>query len=83
MPPTAPPQYTDPNTNRTYTLDPATGQIMEIRIPNTVTERLMAQNMMGIGVAVNPAGRKASGQESPQVEEKDGGARTTVTESKK
>ena len=83
MPPTAPPQYTDPNTNRTYTLDPATGQIMEIRIPNTVTERLMAQNVMGIGVAVNPAGRKASGQESPQIEEKDGGSRTTVTESKK
>jgi hypothetical protein len=78
----APPQYTDPVTNRNFTLDPASGQIMEIRVPTTVTERLMAQNTMGIGVAVNPAGRKATGQEAPQVEEKSDG-RTTVTESSK
>lgn len=79
---TAPPEYQDPNTQDRYTLDPS-GQIMQIRIPNTVTERLMAQNMMGIGVAVNPAGRKASGEAAPQVESKDGGSRTTVTESDK
>jgi len=83
QPPMAPPQYTDPNTGQTFTMDPESGQIMEIRVPTTVTERLMAQNTVGIGVAVNPAGRKASGQESPQIEEKDGGSRTTVTESSK
>lgn len=78
----APPQFTDPDDQRTFTLDPASGQIMEIRAPINITERLIAQNMMGIGVAVNPAGRKASGQEAPQVEEKSDG-RTTVTESSK
>jgi len=62
-------------------MDPS-GQIMEIRVPTTVTERLMAQNLMGIGVAVNPAGRKASGGAAPEVEEKSDG-RTTVTESDK
>lgn len=78
----APPQFTDPADGRTYTMDPASGQILEIRPPINVTERLIAQNLMGIGVAVNPAGRKASGQESPKVEEKSDG-RTTVTESEK
>ena len=77
----APPEYQDPQTQRRYTMDPS-GQIMEIRVPTTVTERLMAQNLMGIGVAVNPAGRKASGGAAPEVEEKSDG-RTTVTESDK
>lgn len=69
-----------------YTLDPASGQLLEIRIPTTVTERLMAQNMLGIGLVANSAGRKASGQEAPQAEEKsdgEGGSRGTITESKK
>jgi hypothetical protein len=57
-----------------------TGQLLEIRIPLTVTERLMAQSAIGIGMTENPAGRKASGQSSPKVEEKSDG-RTTVTES--
>jgi len=77
----APPEFQAPD-GRRFTLDPASGQILEIRIPNTVTERLMAQNLMGIGVAVNPAGRKASGGASPEVEQKSDG-RTTVTESDK
>jgi hypothetical protein len=63
-----------------YILDPMTGQLLEIRIPLTVTERLMAQSAIGIGMTENPAGRKASGQSSPKVEEKSDG-RTTVTES--
>lgn len=77
----APPQFTDPESQKSYTIDPS-GQIMELRQPITITERLIAQNMMGIGVAVNPAGRKASGQEAPQQETKSDG-RTTTTESNK
>jgi hypothetical protein len=62
------------------------GQILEIRVPMTVTERLMAQQMLGIGMTENPAGRKASGQESPKSETKSdgqGGQRQTTTESAK
>lgn len=80
------PQYTDPASGRTFVLTPGSSQIMELRVPVTVTERLQAQQMLGIGQTVNPAGRKASGQETPQQEEKPdgaGGTRTTITESKK
>jgi hypothetical protein len=76
------PQYTDPASGRTFQMDPQSGQIMELRVPVTVTERLQAQAMMGIGQTVSPAGRKASGQEPPHQEEKSDG-RTTVSESKK
>jgi len=76
------PQFVDPETNRTFTLDLQSGQLLEIRIPNTVTERLQAQNLLGIGMTQNPAGRKASGQAPPQQEQKSDG-RTTVSESKK
>lgn len=81
----APPQYTDPATSRTFTLDLASGQILEIRIPHTVTERLAAQALLGIGQTENPAGRKASGQAPPKQETKgdEPGGRTTITESKK
>lgn len=64
-----------------YTLDPMSGQLLEIRVPLTVTERLMAQQALGIGMTENPAGRKASGQAPPKLENK--GDRTTVTESRK
>lgn len=64
-----------------YMMDPMSGQVMELRVPMTVTERLIAQQMMGIGMTENPAGRKASGQEAPEIEDK--GDRTTVTESSK
>jgi hypothetical protein len=78
------PQYRDPNTGRTFTLDP-TGQLLEIRIPTTVTERLTAQQMLGIGQTENPAGRKATGQAPPKQETKNDqpGGRSTITESKK
>ena len=70
-----------------YVPDPSQpGGLLEIRTPMTITERLMAQQMLGIGMTENPAGRKASGQESPKIEEKtdgDGAPRTTVTESPK
>lgn len=34
---------------------------------NTITERLMAEMQMGLGMQVSPTGRKASGQESPRL----------------
>jgi len=79
------PQYTDPASQRTFTMDPGGQQILELRVPVTVTERLQAQAQLGIGQTVNPAGRKASGQEPPQQETKNDepGGRQTVTESKK
>lgn len=77
-----PPRYTDPETARNYTLDPASGEVLEVRIPTTVTERLQAQALLGIGQTVSPVGRKASGQAPPQQEEKSDG-RSTITESNK
>lgn len=68
-----------------YTIGP-TGEVLEFRVPLTVTERLLAQQMMGIGMTENPAGRKASGQAAPQQETKtdeNGGQRSTITESDK
>lgn len=65
-------------------VDPVTGQplpILSLRTPRTITERLMAQQQLGIGQTVSPAGRKASGQEAPHLEVKDGGTRATVAES--
>lgn len=82
----APPQYTDVDTGRVFTLDPMSGQLLEIRIPTTVTERLQAQAMMGIGQVANPAGRKASGEAPPKQETKTDGSgesRSTITESDK
>ncbi|HEY6415603.1 MAG TPA: hypothetical protein VIX41_05185 [Acidimicrobiales bacterium] len=76
------PQYTDPASQRTFALDPSSGQLLEIRVPVTVTERLQAQALLGIGQTVSPAGRKASGQAPPQQEEKSDG-RSTITESEK
>lgn len=59
------------------------GGVMELRVPITITERLMAQQLLGIGMTANPAGRKASGDAPPKQETKDGGSRTTITESQK
>lgn len=69
-----------------FILDPMSGQLLELRTPMTVTERLIAQQMLGIGMTENPAGRKASGQVAPQTETKTdetGAPRQTVTESDK
>ncbi len=76
----APPQFTDPDSNRTFTLNVQSGQILEVRIPTTVTERLQAQALLGIGQTVSPVGRKASGQAPPKAEQKSDG-RSTVSES--
>jgi hypothetical protein len=67
-----------------YFVDPQTGITMEVRVPSTITERLIAQATLGIGMTQNPAGRKASGQAPPQIETKSdevGAPRTTITES--
>ena len=42
-----------------YLLDPMSGQILELRKPTTVIEKLMAQQILGIGMAVGPAGASA------------------------
>jgi len=76
------PQYSDPASGRTFQMDPTSGSILELRVPVTVTERLQAQAQLGIGQTVSPAGRKATGQEPPQQEQKSDG-RSTITESKK
>jgi hypothetical protein len=34
---------------------------------NDITSRLLAEQQMGLGMSVSPAGRKASGQESPRL----------------
>jgi hypothetical protein len=70
-----------------FTINPANGQLLELRMPETITERLLSQMQLGIGMAVNPAGRKASAQEPPHMEsgKKDqvGAPRESVSESKK
>jgi hypothetical protein len=50
------------NMDGRYTLDPATGQVMEVRVPETVTERLMAQMQLGIGGSTNPAAGGGGGE---------------------
>lgn len=76
MPPAQPPKYV---------MGPG-GEILEMRVPLTVTERLQAQQTMGLGLTSNPAGRKASGQDTPsneQMSDGQGGQRTVTRESKK
>jgi hypothetical protein len=53
---------------------------LEWRIPRTIPERLRAQQQLGIGQTVSPAGRKASGQQAPQLKSK-GDGRPVVSES--
>ncbi len=73
------------NPSGKFVMDPETGQVLEIRPPQTITERLMAQAQLGIASTVNPAGRKASGQQSPQIKRKTeastGAPRPTISES--
>lgn len=85
--PPVPQAVVDPNTGIPQ-VDPATGapavQMVpqtEVRVPVTITEKLMAEQMMGIAAAPSAAGRPPSGGAMPKVEAKEGG-RTTITESK-
>lgn len=82
--------------------DPETGQVMVMRQPMTIPERLVAQIQLGVMMQAGPAGatagapgasgapgqpgRKASGENSPQVERQktaDGGERVKIAESRK
>ncbi len=80
-----PPTYEDPLTHRSFTLGP-NGQILEIRIPSTVTERLQVQSQIaGLGPPPqSAAGRPPSGAQPPHQELKNDqpGGRSTVAESK-
>jgi hypothetical protein len=65
-------------------IDPNTGQALTLREPTTITERLQAQAMLGLGMEVSPSGRKASGQVEPHVETQPmpgGGQRIKMSES--
>jgi hypothetical protein len=67
---------------RQFILDPQAGQIMELRVPTTITERLQAQQMLGLGMMANAQGRKATNNEPPHTETKGdrpGGRQTTST----
>lgn len=70
-----------------YLINPASGQVMETRVPSTITERLIAQQQLGLGMTENPAGRKASGQAPPHQEagkkDETGAPRSVVSESHK
>lgn len=75
-----PPKIPLPVAGQPVELQPGQLPAMVMRDPRTVTERLMAMQALGIGQAANPAGRKASGQEPPQMTQRPDGS-TTVTES--
>jgi len=84
--PAGPPPM-DPATGQPM-VDPMTGQPMPppmmMKPAETITERLQAQQLMGIGMTESPAGRKASGQKPPHLERKSdgqGGERVTMAES--
>ena len=75
-------------------MDPATGQPMPpapppmiVREPMTITERLIAQQQIGIGQTVSPQGRKATNEAPPKEETKTnmqtGEQRSTLTTSQK
>jgi hypothetical protein len=69
--------------NNQLPIDPNTGQIqlpLEPRRPKTITERLIAQAQLGIGQTVSPAGRKATGQQAPEMKQRSSGE-TFISES--
>jgi hypothetical protein len=58
---------------------------MELRVPSTITERLQAQQQLGIGMMANAQGRKATNEEPPHTEtkgDKPGGRQTLSTSHK-
>lgn len=54
-------------------LDMQSGQALSLRKPVTITERLQAQAMLGLGMNDSSTGRKASGQSTQGVEVQDNG----------
>lgn len=83
--PGMPPSPVQSSTGKQYLLDPMSGQILEVRVPTTITERLQAQQLLGIGMMANAQGRKAT-NDAPAKSETKGdkpGGRTTTTTSDK
>lgn len=76
----APPKILLPLAGQPVELAPGKLPPMELREPRTVTERLIAMQQLGLGQTVSPAGRKASGQESPEMVQRPDGS-STITES--
>lgn len=70
-----------------FTLDPMSGQVMQVRIPETVTERLIAQHQLGLGMGASAAGRPPTAQQEPHLEggktDQTGAPRQAVSESSK
>lgn len=93
----SPPPVPLPDFNAQPPIDPQTGQPavdpttgapppppVTVRVPVTITERLLAQAALGLGMTDTSAGRKASGQKSPDLKEKsngDGTSRQVMSES--
>ena len=75
-----PPRIPLPDENQPADLAPGVLPSMVLRFPRTVTERLMAMQQLGLGQEANPAGRKASGQAPPSIEQNANG-NPTITES--
>lgn len=68
-----------------FSIDPSTGEALEMRTPSTITERLMAQMQLGLGMSVGPAGATAgagnsNGQPGQPGRKASGAAPPTVTE---
>lgn len=79
-----PSPFVDPQSGKQYLPSPD-GQVLEIRVPTTIVERLQAQQMIGIGMMANAQGRKATNQEPAHTEtknDKPGGRQTTSTSQK-
>ena len=79
-----PPPFTTQD-GRQLVFDPASGQVLELRVPSTITERLQAQQLLGIGMMANAQGRKAT-HDQPVHDEVKGdepGGRHTMSTSKK
>lgn len=75
-----PPVIPLPIAGQSTTLAPGQQPAMELREPRTVIEKLMAMQQLGLGQQANPAGRKASGQAPPSIQQGTNGG-TTITES--
>jgi len=76
----APPRIPLPVEGGALELAPGELPPMVMRFPRTISERLMAMQQLGLGQNANPAGRKASGQEAPHIQQGSDG-NPTISES--
>jgi hypothetical protein len=76
-----PPPIQLPKLGKEGQVEPGQAPPLEWRIPRTISERLIAQQQLGLGQQANPAGRKATAQQPPQLKQRTDGS-TTVTESR-